>query len=1047
MRTREFFNRTLNCGTIFDHTQCASVLLAAALAHLPAAAATLTPPETASPKTIPWAEVGAAAGAQYSGDGLSVTPTPDGARLRCVFHRMDGEASREGLWLNSTVTTQAIDRFRVTAAAFGRTGSPLLADGAPGVTRSIRLPATGIVSVDDNTARFTRPGLVEEYSVNMDGVRQDFVVLEKPLPLNPQPSTLNQAELRVELSVFGARVEPMAGGAGLVLENSSRKIAYSRLKVTDANGKRLAARIEVPPNLAMGAPHSTLGMAFLVDDADAVYPVRIDPTFSDANWISMGGIPGTDGVLYAAVSDASGNLYIGGHFAVVGDVVANGIAKWNGSSWGALGSGIGGGDYPSVRALVVSGSDLYVGGDFTTAGGSAANRIAKWNGTSWSAVGSGMGGDYPSVYALAVSGGDLYVGGHFTTAGTVAATNIARWNGTSWSAVGSGMGGNYPAVYALAVSGGDLYVGGHFTTAGTVAATNIARWNGSSWSAVGSGITAPAGDPYYDGIVRALVVSGSDLYMGGHFTTAGGIAATNIAKWDGGSWSALGAGMNYYVYTLAVSGSDLYAGGSFTTAGGISANNIAKWNGSNWSALGSGTYGYYPYVFALAMSGNALYAGGAFAVAGGIEANNIANWDGGNWSALSAWINGGVSALAVSVGDLYVGGGFTTSGGISLNYIGKWNGSSWTALGSGMNGWVRALAVSGSDVYAGGQFTSAGGIAATNIARWNGGSWNPLGSGISGPVYALAVSGNNLYAGGAFAVAGGIEANNIAKWDGTSWSALGSGIEGYNYTAVFALAVSGSNLFAGGSFWTAGGQAADLIAKWDGSNWSALGSGLGGDRGGPFKVSALAVSGSDLYAGGAFWIQGGIAVANIAKWNGSSWSALGSGITGVLEDLGCNCIMWPDVQALAVSGNDLYAGGYFTTADSVSATNIAKWNGSSWSALGSGVNGDSRVSALGVMGSDLYVGGGFTTAGGKVSAYLARAIINPPVLTLERNASGTNFIRFSGVPGTAYHLQRAPGLAGPWPNIATNIAPAQGRIEVGDSSPPQNQAFYRVVEP
>ncbi len=105
-------------------------------------------------------------------------------------------------------------------------------------------------------------------------------------------------------------------------------------------------------------------LAVLVEDADAVYPVRIDPTFSDANWISMGGIPGVRDPVYEAVVDGSGNLYIGGYFHIVGDVFANFIAKWDGSSWTALGSGM---DSP-VFALAVTGSDLYAGGLFHDGG-------------------------------------------------------------------------------------------------------------------------------------------------------------------------------------------------------------------------------------------------------------------------------------------------------------------------------------------------------------------------------------------------------------------------------------------------------------------------------------------------------------------------------------------------------------------------------------------------------------------------------------------------------------------------------------------------------
>ena len=143
------------------------------------------------------------------------------------------------------------------------------------------------------------------------------------------------------------------------------------------------------------------------------------PPFSDDNWISLGGIPGANNNVHASVVDAAGNLYIGGDLTTAGETTANYIAKWDGSSWSVLGSGMNG----RVSALAMSGSDLYAGGSFTTAGGLAANGIAKWNGSSWSALGSGMNG---SVSALAVSGTDLYAGGSFTTAGGKAAGYAAR---------------------------------------------------------------------------------------------------------------------------------------------------------------------------------------------------------------------------------------------------------------------------------------------------------------------------------------------------------------------------------------------------------------------------------------------------------------------------------------------------------------------------------------------------------------------------------------------------------------------------------------------
>jgi hypothetical protein len=111
--------------------------------------------------------------------------------------------------------------------------------------------------------------------------------------------------------------------------------------------------------------------------------------------------------------------------------------------------------------------------------------------------------------------------------------------------------------------------------------------------------------------------SGPALYASGSFTTAGGMPASRVAKWDGASWSTLDSGLDHVSSSLAVfddgSGPALYAGGEFSTAGGLAASRIARWNGSSWSALGSGVNSY---VYALTAfddgEGDALHAGGVF---------------------------------------------------------------------------------------------------------------------------------------------------------------------------------------------------------------------------------------------------------------------------------------------------------------------------------------------------------------------------------------------------------------------------------------------------
>jgi hypothetical protein len=169
---------------------------------------------------------------------------------------------------------------------------------------------------------------------------------------------------------------------------------------------------------------------------------------------------------------------------------------------------------------------LYVGGAFTNAGGVSATGIARWNGTAWSAVGTGLAG---TVMALTTNGTDVYAGGRFTNA-AAGITNIAKWNGSSWSALGGGVGSTTnDFVAAIAVNGSNVYVGGHFTNAGGVLANSIARWDGSAWSTLGSGV-AP-GTVLNPPVVRALAFHDEVLHVGGHFASAGGKPSYGFAIW------------------------------------------------------------------------------------------------------------------------------------------------------------------------------------------------------------------------------------------------------------------------------------------------------------------------------------------------------------------------------------------------------------------------------------------------------------------------------------------------------------------------------------
>ena len=659
-----------------------------------------------------------------------------------------------------------------------------------------------------------------------------------------------------------------------------------------------------------------------------------------------------------AIAIYQSKVYVGGLFTVAGNTLANRVAMWDGTNWHSLGSGMD----DEVLALAVDGrGNLYAGGRFTAAGGKPANGIARWNGNEWETLGSGIPIGY--VYAIAIDSVDtVYVGGMFATAGNIDAHGIARWDGSNWHPMGNGMFDNNlktGIVTSLAIDRyGFVYAGGMFTTDYGGPANYIARWDGSQWNGLGAGIS---GEIYDTGVTTLATDNRGNLFVGGHFLTAGGMSISNLARWNGDNWSVVGGdgtAISYTdsVFTILADGGNLYVGGKLTSAGGIPVTGIAMWNGAEWKNLADGVSGGNVQVLAIDRDGK-LFAGGGFTTAGSISANRIAEWDGVQWSGLGS--DQSASSIIHTIisdrhGGIFTGGSFIAAGGINVNRVAHWDGENWAGLGeglagdaSGQNVATMALDKNGT-LFAAGKFTRSGSAVVNNIAEWTGSNWEALGDGINGSVNNIAFdSKNNLYVGGLFTRAGNVETNNVAKWTGTEWEALDTGTN----SRVSSLVVDDQDrLIVSGSFDTAGDVSAHGLARWNGVNWETLTDSR------YFNASVLLFHQGTLYLGiyGSVWAMVGGEFRYLGYFDLSNHNQINA------------------VMAMAInSQGHLIVGGRFDRLGSLSFFNLARWNGTNWENFGSGT--DRFVSALLIDNGDrLYAGGGFSLAGGKVSNYFAQ---------------------------------------------------------------------------
>ncbi len=397
---------------------------------------------------------------------------------------------------------------------------------------------------------------------------------------------------------------------------------------------------------------------------------------------------------------------------------------------------------------------------------------------------------------------------------------------------------------------------------------------------------------------------------------------------------------------LGPGGTDLIISGNFTIAGGHGVVALARWTGSAWVPVGP------------------VLSAGAVAP---VEVNRLVTWDAdGPGPAAAALVAGGNFSSAQQPNP--------TVQRIAVLDTGA---AAWVSIGQPINNLVLDLC-----------------------------TWDPDGPGSATP---LVIAGGLFTA--AVTTAGTTPLNRIAGWDGAAWqpfgTAAGTGLDGEVH-GVAAWDPDGpgpehDHLVACGKFLSAGGVPVQWVARWDGAQWHAFGPPgppsppsqvlrvVNWDRDGPGSLSGV------LVVGGFFKTLGG-AVNSVAFWNGSSWAALDEGLrvgpTATSDPANVYRLSQWDPDGPGPDRADLVVTGSFGIAGSVLLTNVARWDGVTWHAMGIGpVQAYASASwdpdGPGPVRPRVVVGGNFVSAGGQTAEHFAAFGCPSPTCYPDCDGSGT----------------------------------------------------------
>jgi hypothetical protein len=734
-----------------------------------------------------------------------------------------------------------------------------------------------------------------------------------------------------------------ANCAGLVVVNATTITC-----TTSAHIKALSNVVVINPDGQLSTKVS--GFTY----ADLVAPNVSSILFTNVtrNWP----VVSTPQFTWSAATDVGG-VVVDYEIAIGSTIGATNIVNWTsvGNVTNAQLSGLslvrGQTYFPSIRATDDSG-----------------NISTVMNGSGW-VVMSEMWTTNGRVNTMLQVGSTLYIGGTFTAVGewTGGGVPVDSTSGnTTWPNPLSKARVSGKVLTSISDGAGGFYIGGNFKSVNGILRNNIAHIlvDGSVDPSWDPNITQTV-YPGYVPVVYAFAISGSNLYIGGNFSTLNGstirhnLAAVNlttglVTSWNPNLMSNIVTGVN----SLLIIGSNIYIGGTFTqvqnqTNTPVARNNIAAIDlttgvATSWDPNINGT------INSLTSDGLNIYAGGSFTTVNGATArNNLAAFD-ISTGVVTAWdpnADSSVNGLIYSGGTIYAAGSFTlVNGSIIRNRAANFDiitgaASAWDP---NLDNTVYALTINGTSLYMGGIFTHVNGttvrnrLAAFDQSTGIATAWSPNSYEI---VRSITVSGTAAYLGGEFIAINGVGRARLAAIDlntGTPTS--------FNHTLniwVNSLATDGTKLYVGGSFTLVDGVARHYIAAFDLATgalnaWNpAMNAG----------VNVVLTNGPTIYAGGTFTTVGAttrnlLAAIDSTTGLATTWNPnFGTG----------------SVNAMAINGSNIYVAGSFAVVNTstsrlrLAALDLITGIATSWDPILGGI-----PNALAINGTNVYVTGSFT---------------------------------------------------------------------------------------